>query len=121
MGIGEKNPDFMKPDPINPDDPTNPSGSENTVIIGLVVAILVVTCLICFLLYRKKKRNDLNNPVNFSQYQDFGDVKSNKKDGLMTAKEKDLKKVMNINESNTDKLSKKTGNDSTTLKSGSDW
>ena len=112
MGIGEKNPDFMKPDPptpINPDDPDDPSNPdhshENTFLIAIISAILLVTCLICVILFKRKRKHDLSKPVDFGQYQDFGDVKSNKKQGLMSAKEKDLKKVMNINESATDKLS----------------
>ena len=59
MGIGQKNPDFRRPDPVNPDDgggdsPIPQHIKDNGVVIGLVFTIILVTCLICALLYKKK-------------------------------------------------------------------
>jgi hypothetical protein len=52
-------------------------------------------------------------------------VKAGKKAGLMSAKEKDINKIMNINQSDTEKLSAAQKNEgySDSLKSagGSDW
>jgi hypothetical protein len=73
LGIGKKNPDFMKPDPptpptpVNPDDPSDPSSDKNpAVLIGLTSAIIVVTLLICCLLFKRKRKNDLNTPTHFT-------------------------------------------------------
>jgi hypothetical protein len=107
MGIGEKNPDFMKPDPptpVNPDDPDDPSNPdqphENTFLIAIISAILLVTCLICAILFKRKRKHDLSRPVDFGQYQDFGDVKSNKKQGLIvTRASHSPNEPENINES----------------------
>jgi hypothetical protein len=104
MGIGEKNPDFMKPDPptpVNPDDPSNPDQPhENTFLIAIISAILLVTCLICAILFKRKRKHDLSRPVDFGQYKDFGDVKSNKKQGLIvTRASHSPNEPENINES----------------------
>jgi len=57
MGIGNKNPDFMRPIPPSPGPSPSPIPQQikdNGVVIGLLFAIMVVTCLICCLLYKKR-------------------------------------------------------------------
>lgn len=67
LGIGEKNPNFMKPDhpdnPVKPDDGGNtPIHKDSRVIVGLAIAILIVSGLICCLMYKKKK-DKMSKPV----------------------------------------------------------
>jgi hypothetical protein len=49
MGIGEKNPNFMKPDPsptpVDPDDPPSHDSGFLIAIISAVVAIILVLIL----------------------------------------------------------------------------
>ena len=80
MGIAQKNPDFMRPEPSPTPSPDDGGGDgpipihKNHVLVGLLVAILIVSGLICGLLYKKKK--DKMKPVSFQtyqQYQNLGD------------------------------------------------